>query len=107
MKTVIMIFLTVLLTSCSAVVVKKIGKPSKYAPANYQDIGRVKYLSGGADWIVEKRREDAFKQMHDSCDGAYEITREGNKTAFQESDNAFDNDYWMIEFRCTNKTANN
>lgn len=69
------------LTACSAVMVSK-PRPeinSPYAPVNAGEEaqeGTVKYLPGGADSIVDARRADAFKQMHDACRGSYEITKE-------------------------------
>lgn len=86
--------------------VKKIGKPSKYAPANYQEKGSIQYLNAGADLLIEKRREDAFKQMYEACNGEYEIVREGAKSEFMAITPA-ERQVHYIEFQCSKKTAAN
>lgn len=64
------------LVSCSSTMTMKSEK-SQYAPKGYQSMGQVKYSNNGADWIISKRKEDAFKKMHEACDGEYEILNEG------------------------------
>ena len=93
-----------LVTSCSSTMVKSVGPKSKYAPKNHQETGVVKYLNAGADWLIEQRKESAYKQMYDACGGEYEIIREGNQTQFQASWSSYDKDYWMIEFRCSSRS---
>lgn len=94
------ILFLVLVTSCSSITVKSIGKTSKYAPKGHQETGIVKYLNTGMDWVIEQRREDAYRAMYESCNGSYQITREGNQTQFQASWSSWDQNYWMIEFKC-------
>jgi hypothetical protein len=67
------------LVSCSATMMNHGGNRSAYAPAGYQEKGVVRYLNNGASFIVNQRREDAFKQMYTACNGAYRITREGSE----------------------------
>jgi hypothetical protein len=68
-----------LLAGCTAQMVKAVGDgTSPYAPTNERSQGGViKYLSDGASFIVKRRRESAYKQMYESCDGPYRIVTEG------------------------------
>jgi ABC-type transport system involved in cytochrome bd biosynthesis fused ATPase/permease subunit len=100
MKLILMMISVLLLSSCSSKMTKSVGHKSAYAPANYEEKGAVEYLNAGADWVIEKRREDAFKQMYSACNGQYEITREGNKSEFMTITMAEKN-YIYIEFKCT------
>lgn len=95
-----------IVTSCSSTMVKKVGQKSKYAPANYQEVGAVEYSLKGFDWEVNMRKEDAFKSMHDSCAGSYEIVREGRKSEFMAV-RSNQTSLHYIEFKCTDKTASN
>jgi hypothetical protein len=53
---------------------------SRYAPVNEQArAGLVKYLTDGASFVVNKRRESAYKQMYESCGGPYRIVAEGQR----------------------------
>lgn len=66
---------------CSAQMVKSAAvSASPYAPLNEQRTGIVKYLNDGAQFVVKKRREDAYKRMFESCAGPYRITAEGDVT---------------------------
>lgn len=49
---------------------------SAFGPINESQGGRVKYMLGGADFVLKARREDAYKQMYHQCSGRYSITRE-------------------------------
>jgi hypothetical protein len=100
MKTLIVLLL---ITSCSSTMVKKVGQTSKYAPVNYQDTGAVQYNLAGANWLVEKRKEDAFKQMYEACNGSYEIKREGRKSEFMAVPSEQLSIHY-IEFKCTART---
>jgi len=68
--------------------------------------GVVKYLNQGADAAVQARRDDAYRQMYDSCWGFYEIVAEGPRseggTAAAIGGTVFfdDNNYWYIHFKC-------
>ena len=49
---------------------------SKYAPESERQsdgIGVVKIMTSGADFVVEERKEDAYKTMYETCNGKYEI----------------------------------
>lgn len=73
------LILAIILTGCSASMVRA-PKTSNYAPSGYKAKGTVSYYDHGASFIVESRREDAFKQMHETCSGKYEITNEYTKS---------------------------
>ena len=66
---------------CGATMVKSAGGGnSPYAPANEKSLGGViKYLSDGASFVVNRRRDDAYKQMYKSCNGPYHIVAEGQR----------------------------
>jgi hypothetical protein len=75
-----LIVATVLTTvACSAQMVRPAGESSsKYAPVNERSQpGLVKYLNDGASFVVKRRRENAYKQMYESCQGPYRIVAEG------------------------------
>ena len=94
-----------LLSGCAASHVTKIHK-SKYAPKDYKPVGVVKYLNQGADFIVERRRESAFKEMYKACNGSYSITKEGQNseggslTAGLGSVWSTPTQYWHIHYKC-------
>ena len=69
------------LVGCSASMVKSAGESgSAYAPVNERSqAGLVKYLNDGASFIVNRRRESAYKQMFESCRGPYRIVAEGQQ----------------------------
>ena len=53
---------------------------SKYEPLNTEEqYGLISYNNKGADSVVAVRREDAYKQMFEACDGRYEIISESSK----------------------------
>jgi hypothetical protein len=97
------------LTGCGASMVSTRGdSKSAYAPTNEsaQRGGTIKYLNQGASSVKKDRREDAYKQMHDFCRGAYKITSEGPRSeggdvipvggvSFYE-----DSQYWYMNFEC-------
>lgn len=97
-----------LLSSCSSTVTKDLTI-SKFAPKDYQPAGQVKYLNEGAKFIVESRREDAFKKMHEMCKGAYEIIHEGAENtspsyhAGMNSIYTTRSQYVYIDFKCSNR----
>jgi len=72
-------------------------------------VGVVKYLNQGADFVINSRREDAYKMMYEDCDGKYDIVWERPR----EQDNSFvmvhngnvnlyagTSEYWYIGYRC-------
>lgn len=72
--------LLVLGAGCSAQMVKSAAvSASPYAPLNEQRTGTIRYLNDGAEFVVKKRREDAYKRMFESCAGPYRITAEGDR----------------------------
>lgn len=98
----------ILFMGCSSTyVLNPKTNPKENAPTGYKPFGVVKYLNGGADYIVKSRREDAFKKMADSCDGKYKIISEGEKV---DSTNVAvpvgtmwvggSPDYWHITYEC-------
>ena len=69
--------------ACGASMVNRPGSPngSKYAPVNEASRGGViKYSTAGASFVVEKRRQDAYKQMSEACASKYRIDAEGPRT---------------------------
>lgn len=69
-------FVLLLLTACSASMVRS-AKPdlSPNAPVNESDrIGVIRYKNSGL--FRGKRREDAYRQMRESCGGPYRIVNE-------------------------------
>jgi len=68
--------------------------------------GTVKYLNQGADFIIKKRRESAYKQMYETCGGKYKIESEGPRSEGGmaiPAGNAVmygDSQYWYITYKC-------
>jgi len=59
------------------VVMPGTGSGSEYAPENESERkGLIKYLADGASRVIEDRRKDAYRQMHEACGGKYLIIRE-------------------------------
>lgn len=65
------------LASCSAGQVKEDSFKSSYAPINYDSGTRsINYCNAGAQFVRDERREDAYRKMHATCAGRYQIVRE-------------------------------
>jgi hypothetical protein len=101
-----LIFIIVFLASCSSTMVTSPMR-SQYAPENYKPTGMVKYLNQGADFVIKSRREDAFKQMFDSCNGKYIVKSEGPREEggiisqpVQGSMAFLSSEYWYILYEC-------
>jgi hypothetical protein len=78
----VLIALGALLTvGCGAQMVRSASNSnSRYAPVNEKERGGViKYVSDAASFIVNRGRDDAYKQMYQSCNGAYRIVAEGQR----------------------------
>lgn len=96
------------LTGCvSADVVSSPNSRSAYAPINASSRpGLIKYLNDGAAFVREKRRENAYRQMHDACAGKYKIDAEGTSSEggaiINTSTGSFfaQSHYWYIQFSC-------
>jgi hypothetical protein len=91
----------------SADMVSPPNSASPYAPLNEgARSGVIKYLNAGADIVREQRREDAYKQMHQACNGRYRIDAEGPNpeggTVINSGASAFivPSNYWYIQFSC-------
>src|SRR5215469_10296825 len=72
--------LAIALAGCRATMVATHGiSQSEYAPLNEKESvgGTIKYLNQGAQSVRRRRRENAYKQMHDFCNGDYNIVAEG------------------------------
>ncbi len=54
---------------------------SQYAPMNERNGGQVRYLAAGIPPVQKARREDAYKQMFEKCDGRYRIVSESSESA--------------------------
>ena len=109
MKIILLGLLAITLSSCSSVHVTKPTIP-KYAPKNYRPTGVIKYLNQGADSVIQSRKEDAFKKMHDACGGNYKIISEGPKmeggmiVAVSSGMAAYGgSQYWYISYECLQK----
>jgi len=99
-----------LTTACAAQMVSdpSMASGSPYAPVNEASRGGViKYLNQGARFVVEKRREDAYKQMHEACGGPYHIDAEGPRAEggvvvaiSPTAAGSFGSQYWYIQFSC-------
>lgn len=67
-----------LMTGCSASLRTTTKQGTAYAPVNEVKGGEVTYSDQGYKFVREKRRQDAYKKMHDYCGGPYKITNEGS-----------------------------
>jgi len=77
----IVVLVLSLVVACRAQMVTSAGQSaSPYAPVN--EVGRyglIKYPNDGAQFLVKKLRENAYKQMFNSCRGPYRIVAEGQR----------------------------
>jgi len=105
--------LVLLTVSCGAQMVSRPGAVgragTKYAPINEAEVSRsgvIKYLNEGDDYFKVKRRDDAYKQMYESCGGSYHIDSEGPRveggTVVPIGDISVvtTSQYWYIQFSC-------
>lgn len=82
MKKTLIFFFAFTLTGCATATIEKVpgsgGAPVEYAPVNKSnsDYGVVSYLDEGISSIRKIRRDDAFKKMHELCNGKYRIINE-------------------------------
>lgn len=77
MKTVLIgLVAAFMLSGCGAHMQTTTRKSTPYAPTNEVRGGTVSYLDQGASSVRAKRRESAYKQMHDYCQGDYKIVSE-------------------------------
>lgn len=83
------------------------GQPSQYGPQNVAPHGgQVRYLNAGASFVINARRESAYKKMFDECGGKYVITSEvaqdaGTAMMFQGNMGyAAPTNYAVINFEC-------
>ena len=67
------------LTACGATLISAAGSGnSRYGPLNdAMRTGVVKYSIDGANFLITRRRNDAYKKMYESCGGPYVIVTEG------------------------------
>lgn len=113
-KFAISILLTSQITSCAATMVSPVGNSrSQYAPVNEDNRGGVvKYLNQGADFVIAGRRENAYRQMYEACNGKYQIDAEGPKSeggavmAVSSTASVWgETQYWYIQFSCVKDTS--
>ncbi len=94
---------------------------SRFAPVRRStpEISVIKYSADGAPFLVQQRKDDAYRQMYTSCGGSYEILREelvkdgAQATAFDTpvlglavtSVVAQPLSSWMIQFKCVEEDA--
>ena len=96
-------FLVILLfAGCAATSVRGPDTGSQYAPKNYKGTGEVKYLNEGMSFVIESRRESAFQEMYDACDGKYEILKEyeKNDSATSWGNTTYGNSYVYFKYKC-------
>lgn len=106
MKTLFFSLAVIALSGCAA---QMIDGPtdSVYAPLNEASRPKtIRYLNQGAGFVIDARREDAYKQMYATCNRRYKIVSEGprqsggvaiasgNSTIYESSE------YWYITFTC-------
>ncbi|MGE3608026.1 MAG: hypothetical protein AB7I27_00460 [Bacteriovoracaceae bacterium] len=115
MKLVLIIMSAIMLTSCAtSTMIQNPRDVPKYAPKGYKQTGSVKYLNQGADSVIADRRNDAFKQMYESCNGDYRVISESNQATTRTISsngygglNAYDgNHYMFIDFECVGESDN-
>lgn len=73
-----LVCMVLLLTGCAtANMLKRPGNVNKYAPVDERPLpGSIEYLNQGSATEVRSRREDAFRQMHQTCNMKYKILTE-------------------------------
>lgn len=77
-----LVLVAMLLTGCSANMIRVPGETSQYAPLNDNpNRGIISYKANGPKWAVKARLEDAYKQMHEACNGKYIIVNEDSQIA--------------------------
>ncbi len=108
MKLLSILLMSLFLASCASTNVS-LPTRSAYAPKDYRPKGMVKYLNQGADFAIANRKEDAFKQMSDNCNGNYKITAEGPREEggvitkiSPDSAMMMSSEYWYISYECLN-----
>jgi hypothetical protein len=72
--------LSLALSGCAAQMMQSSGE-SQYAPMNERNGGQVRYLAAGIPPVQRSRREDAYKQMYERCNGRYRIISENSESA--------------------------
>jgi hypothetical protein len=88
-----------------------LSKSTPYAPINEINGGVVTYLNQGANYVVKKRRDNAYKKMHEHCKGDYRIVSEnsGSKDGViapaGEGYVYGGSEYVSIKFECIQATA--
>ena len=112
--TVAFVMSSLLLSGCATTQMVSSHKKSNspYAPINEESTvrGTVRYEIG-SNAAMEKRREEAYKRMHEHCGGPYRIEAEGARAEqteafliggamFSEATKA-----WYIDFQCVPDVA--
>lgn len=80
MKTGMVVVAALVLSGCAAQMMQSSGE-SAYAPIDERSGGQVRYLAAGIPPVQKSRREDAYRQMHEKCDGRYRIVSESSESA--------------------------
>ena len=71
-------FLSLVLLGCAAHMVSNPSAINSYGPVNAAERGgEIKYKASGA--LASTRRQDAYKQMYQACNGSYRIDGESEK----------------------------
>lgn len=74
------VLLLLVLNGCAAQMMQSSGE-SQYAPVDERPGGQVRYLAAGIPPVQKARRDDAYKQMYEKCDGRYRILSESSESA--------------------------
>lgn len=80
MKTLFLAVMMFALSGCAAQMMRTSGE-SEYAPVNEGNGGQVRYLAAGIPPVQRARREDAYRQMYEQCQGRYRILSESSESA--------------------------
>jgi hypothetical protein len=96
-------------SACSAHMGTPLSKSTPYAPINEINGGTMSYLNQGVESVITKRRQNAYKKMHDYCRGDYRIIEEGERVGdaiISPIGNTLfvgTNRHWKIKFECVHQ----
>jgi hypothetical protein len=109
MRHAILLLLPVFVIGCTtADMMRRPDEPGlAYAPENELGSGEIKYLNAGADFVKQERRADAYRQMHEACNGPYRIDAESDSADVSVASAMFAPGaqmvYRHIRFSCSTK----
>jgi len=84
-------------------------------PPTWPKSGLIRYWVDKTAWFNRSNRENAYKQIHDFCNGPYQITMEDNTYKQEEGKylinshslrrTSDDGGYWYMDFYCLPSSA--